>query len=216
MILGLKKAHFLRELVRETDWMVASSVRQSMRGNYCSRVGLISYGAIARHVRRLLRAYEHEVLVYDPYLPEEEAAAQDIRLVSLDELFQECHAVSLHAPLLKETEQLVRGRHFVSMRPDAIFINTSRGAIVHQEEMVGALRQRPDIGVFLDVVHPEPPPLDDSIRNLPNVWITPHIAGSMGHECARMGSYALEALKQYLDGCPSQYEVTEANMATQA
>ena len=187
-----------------------------MRGNFRSRIGLISYGSIARHVRELLRGFDLEVFVYDPFLPDEEAEHEEIRMVSLDELFQECHAVSLHAPWLPETENLVRGRHFASMRPDAVFINTARGAIVHQEEMTEALRKRPDISAFLDVLHPEPPAENEPLFNLPNVWVTPHIAGSMGHECGRMGMYAFESLQSYLVGQPSPCEVTKENFARMA
>lgn len=82
--------------------------------------------------------------------------------------------------------------------------------------MTAALIKRPDISAFLDVVHPEPPADDEPLRSLPNVWLTPHIAGSMGHERERMGMYALEAFKQYVAGDSSPLEVCEADMATMA
>ncbi len=215
IVLGLKKAHQLRDLVRQ-DWAAAAPFRRHLRGNYRSRVGLVSYGAIARLVRKLLRGFEHEVWVYDPFLSAEAAELEEVRLVGLDELFRSCHAVSLHTPWLKETENLIRGHHFASMLPDAVFINTARGAIVHQAEMTAVLQQRPDLTAVLDVTYPEPPAPDDPLLRLPNVWLTPHIAGSLGHECGRMGHYMLEAYQRFLANEPSRLEVHEAQMATMA
>ena len=95
--------------------------------------------------------------------------------------------VSLHTPWLKETEGFVTGTHIASLKPYATFINTSRGAVVREEELVAVLQQRPDLVVVLDVTCPEPPSPDSPLYSLPNVILTPHIAGSVGTECQRMG-----------------------------
>ena len=212
IILGLKHAHGLR--MREAaDWNRAEQMKGTMQGNFNSRVGLVSYGAISRLVRRLLRAFDLEIRVYDPFISPEEAEQEDIRLVELEDLFKDCHAVSLHAPLLEETQHLIRGHHLESMRKDAVFINTARGAIVHQTEMVEVLRRRSDLLAILDVVDPEPPAEGDPVLDLPNALVTPHIAGSMGHECGRMGAYMLGAYRDFLAGKPTSLEVTEADLA---
>ena len=211
IVLGMKQAHKLQQITRDS-WSAGAGIREHLRGNFRSRVGLISYGSIARHVRSLLRGYELEVWVYDPLLPEEVAAQEEVRLVDLETLFKQCHVVSLHAPLLKETTNLIRGHHLASMPANGVFINTARGAIVHQQEMTSLLRERTDLTAVLDVVHPEPMPDDDPLKSLPNAFITPHIAGSMGHECGRMGMYMLEAFKQLQAGIPSPLEVTLADL----
>jgi phosphoglycerate dehydrogenase-like enzyme len=212
IVLGLKHVQRLR--VRTLDeWHAASRHKDTMRGNYGSRVGLISYGVIARLTRQLLRAYDHEVWVYDPFLSDEEAASEELRPAGLEEIFRECHVVSLHTPLLDETRNLIRGHHFESMREDACFINTARGAIIHQAEMTEVLGRRTDLNAVLDVLHPEPPAADEPLLRMPNVWVTPHLAGSMGHECGRMGAYAFAAFKDFIAGSPSPFEVTEADMA---
>jgi len=211
ILLGLKQTTQLR--IRDTaQWKAAHPVKMNMRGNYRTRVGLISYGAIARLVRRNLRLFDHEVWVHDPFLTPEEADEENIRLVSLEELFRECMAVSLHAPLLEATRHLVRRHHLESMPANACFINTSRGAIVHEGEMVEALRERPDLTAIIDVLEEEPPVAGNPLFPLPNAWIYPHIAGSMGHECGRMGEYMLTACDDYLAGRASALEVTEADM----
>lgn len=215
IILGLKHAYGLR--AREVpDWRRAGPVKDTMQGNFRSRVGLVSYGAIARHVRRILRSFDLEVLVYDPFISAEEAQQEGIRLVELEDLFKECHAVSLHAPLLEETRKMIRGHHLESMQKDTVFINTARGSIVQQEEMVEVLKRRPDLLAILDVVDPEPPAEGDPVLDLPNALVTPHIAGSMGHECGRMGDYMLGAYHDFLAGKPTSLEVTEADLARMA
>lgn len=211
ILLGLKQTTRLR--IRDaTQWKAAHPVKMKMRGNYRTRVGLISYGAIARLVRRNLRLFDHEVWVYDPFLTREEADEEGIRLVSLEELFRGCMAVSLHAPLLEATRHLVRRHHLESMPVNACFINTARGAIVHEAEMAEALRERPDLTAIIDVLEEEPPVAANPLFTLPNAWIYPHIAGSMGHECGRMGEYMLTACDDYLAGRASALEVTEADM----
>lgn len=212
IILGLKQALPLR--IREARaWKAADPMKASMVGNFHSRVGLISYGSIARLVRRLLRNLQHEVLVWDPHLSVAEAEAEGVHLASLEDIFRYCHAVSLHTPLLKETIGLIRGEHFASMQPHAVFINTARGKLVRESEMVEVLRTRPDITAILDVLEEEPPLKESPLFGLPNAWVTPHIAGSMGHECQRMAVFIHEAFLSILAGEPSSLEVREADMS---
>jgi phosphoglycerate dehydrogenase-like enzyme len=211
IVLGLKQVSRLRVTSLE-GWKASGRHKDTMRGNYGGRVGLISYGTIARLTRRLLRPYDLEILVYDPFLSAEEAAREDLLPAGLEEIFRECHVVSLHTPLLDSTRNMIRGQHLASMREDACFINTARGAIVHQEEMTAVLAGRPDLTAILDVLHPEPPAADEPLLRLPNAWVTPHLAGSMGHECGRMGAYMFDAFKDFVAGRASPHEVREADM----
>ena len=86
--------------------------------------------------------------------------------------------ISLHGLLLPETEDIIQGTHLASMRRNAILINTSRGVLVREVEMVEVLGERPDLWAVLDVTHPEPPEPDSCLYDLPNVGLTPHISGS--------------------------------------
>ena len=95
------------------------------------------------------------------------------------------------------------------MKPYSTFINTSRGAVIRENEMIEVLRQRPDLWAVLDVTYPEPPPPDSPLYTLPNVLLTPHIAGSMGEECRRQGRYMIEELERYLAGQPLSWAVTK-------
>jgi phosphoglycerate dehydrogenase-like enzyme len=124
--------------------------------------------------------------------------------------------VSLHTPWLPETEGLIRGSHLASMKRGAAFVNTSRGAVVREAEMVSVLKDRPDITAVLDVTHPEPPEPDSLLYDLPNVVLTPHIAGSQGDECRRMGRLIVGELRRYVAGEPLEHEITRERAAMMA
>ncbi|KXU37685.1 hypothetical protein AXK11_00155 [Cephaloticoccus primus] len=184
---------------------------------YRSTIGLISYGAIARLVRERLRSYDLQVLVYDPFLSAADAAQDDMRKAdSLDELFATADAISLHTPHLPETEGLIRKPHLEAMRPGAFFLNTARGQIVDEAALIDVLQRRPDLSAVLDVTHPEPPAPDSPLHTLPNVILTPHLAGSIGPECQRMGQAMLDEFERYRDGQPLRWELTPARAAQMA
>ena len=169
-------------------------------GGYGSTVGLISLGMIGRLVCERLRPFDVRILAYDPFLSAAEAGAMNVELCPLDEVFRRSDVVSLHAPNLPETRGLITGAHLASMKPWSVFINTARGAIVREDEMAQALTQRPDLHAVLDVTIGENQEADSPLMRLPNVTRTPHIAGSQGLECRRMGRFMVDELDRYLRG----------------
>ncbi len=205
ILLNLKRTwHYVR-LAREQRTFPRE---RPMPGIYRSTVGLISYGNVGRLVRNYLRAHHVEVIVYDPYVSPAEAAREKITLVSLDELFVQADVVSVHTPLLPETHCLVTGEHFSRLRSGAAFINTARGAIVDEAALIAAARTRTDLQFVLDVATTEPPPADSPLYVLPNVLLTPHIAGSGGREYQRLGEAMVDELERYVSGRPLQCELT--------
>jgi len=185
-------------------------------GAYGSKIGLISLGMIGRLVRDRLRSFDLEVLAYDPFISPDEADRLGVELVSLDELFRRCDVVSLHAPWLQETEGLIHGRHFEQMKPRATFINTARGAIVREDELCAVLQRRPDLTAVLDVTWPEPPAQGSPLFTLPNVLLSPHIAGSRDRECRRMGRLMIEEFDRWNRGEPLRWAISEAQSLTLA
>jgi phosphoglycerate dehydrogenase-like enzyme len=182
-------------------------------GAYGSTVGLVSLGMVGRLVRERLRPFALNVVAYDPYVTSEEARVLGVDLISLEDLFASSEVVSLHAPWLPETEGMILGSHLASMKRNATLINTSRGAVVREAEMVEVLEERPDLWAVLDVTHPEPPEPDSRLYDLPNVVLTPHIAGSLGGECRRMGCLVVDELRRYVAGEPLEYEITRERAA---
>ena len=185
-------------------------------GAYHSTVAIISLGMIGRLVCKLLEPFDVNVIAYDPFVSADQARELGVRLCSLMDAFRTADAVSLHTPWLAETENLIQGDHFRSMKPDATFINTSRGAVVDESAMIEVLKDRPDITAVLDVTYPEPPGPGSALYALPNVILTPHIAGSMDTECRRMGRYAVEECGRHLAGKPLEWQVTREMAQTMA
>ncbi len=190
--------------------------REPVPGAYGTTVGIISLGMIGRRVVELLRPFDLRVLAYDPFVQEKDAARLGVTLQPLDRLFHECEVISLHTPWLKETEGMITGAHFRAMKPGATFINTARGAIVRETEMIQVLQERPDIFAVLDVTYPEPPVPGSPLYTLPNVALTPHIAGSMSGECRRMARFMIEELDRHLAGTPLRWQVTKSMAQTMA
>ncbi len=169
----------------------------TMPGICGSTVGLLSLGHTGRLVAERLRALDVRLLAYDPHVAPADTARLGVTLCSLDEIFSCADVVSCHTPLLPETTHLLRGAHFARMKPGATFINTARGAIVHEPELIAVLRARTDLCALLDVTDPEPPAPDSPLFTLPNVILTPHIAGSLGPECLRLGRMMVAEADRY-------------------
>ncbi|GGE49130.1 2-hydroxyacid dehydrogenase [Pullulanibacillus camelliae] len=181
-------------------------------GVYDKTVGIISLGMIGRRVCELLKPFDVNVIAYDPFISQEVAAELNVRLCSLEEIFRESDVVSLHTPWLEETEGMIKDALFESMKPNAVFINTARGAIVNEKEMVSVLQHRQDVLAILDVTYPEPPDIHSPLLTMENVILTPHIAGSEGDECHRLAGYMTEELLRYLKGVPLKWQITQENM----
>lgn len=187
--------------------------RASCAGAYGSKVGLISLGMIGRLVRERLRPFDLEVLAYDPFVTPEQATVLGIEMVPLDEIFKQCDVVSLHTPWLKETEGMIQGRHFELMKPHASFLNTARGAVVREAEMIEVLARRTDLTALLDVTYPEPPAKDSPLWTLPNVILTPHIAGSQDRECRRMGRLMIDEFDRWIRGEKLKWAISKEKAA---
>ena len=202
--------------MRYTDRAAAKKEVERFPGNYNVKVGIIGAGMIGRLVISKLKDYQLEVLVFDPFLPEEKAEALGVTKVSLERLFRECQVVSNHLANNEQTKGMLKGAHFDAMLPYATFLNTGRGAQVVEAELIHTLQSRPDLMAILDVTFPEPPEAGSPLYTLPNCILTPHIAGSLGNEVQRMGAYMVAEYENFTQGKPCQYEVTLEMLKTMA
>lgn len=176
-------------------------------GNRGKTVGIVGASRVGRLLIDFLRLHELHVILADPYLDKGEADAMGVGLVELDELFERSDVVSLHQPLLPETKGSIGGRQLAAMRDGAILINTARGGIVDHEALMEELGTG-RIGAVLDVTSPEPLAASSPLWDMPNVLITPHIAGSLGNEVERMTTMTLDEIERFVSGMPLQHAVT--------
>lgn len=160
-------------------------------------LGLIGLGRIGVLVARFSRALGLSVLAFDPYVSEEYAATHGVQLTSLEELLARADIVSLHLPLTSKTRGLMNARRFSLMKPSAWLINTARGALVVEKDLVAALKESKLGGAGLDVFENEPE-VSQELRRLPNVVLTPHVAGSTREAQAQVGLTIARQVLGYL------------------
>ena len=169
-------------------------------GNYGETVALLGYGAIARHLRGLLRNLNLKVLVVDPTVDSLDAASEGIELVGLERAFEDALLVSSHLPNFPSLQNVLGADLFRRMPEGATFLNTGRGQQVDEAGLIEVLRERADLTALLDVTHPEPPLPGSPLYNLPNVQLSSHIAGVVGNERRRLTDLIEAECKRYLQG----------------
>ena len=177
-------------------------------------VGLIGLGKIGTRLLGLLAGFPLKVIVHDPFLTAERAAALGVERVSLDAVFERALVISNHIPDLPETRGALTAGHFASMRDGATFINTGRGAQIVEADLAAVLTARPDLTALVDVTWPEPPPPDSPLWTLPNLIISPHIGGTIGDEVVRLADLALSEYEAWAAGRPLSQQVTAEVLAT--
>lgn len=216
IILSGKDFFVQSRLLAAEDRAAAQARHGGHIGNYRKKVGLIGCGMIGSLVAEMLKVYDLEVLAFDPFMSPEKAQKLGVTPCSLEELFATCSVVSNHLANNAQTQKMLTYKHFSAMLPYATFLNTGRGAQVVEEDLVRALTERPDLTAVLDVTHPEPSPAGHPFYSLPNCFMTPHIAGSLGGEVVRMAEYMVDEYEALTEGRPVRYEVTLKMLETMA
>ncbi|MFF1835264.1 hydroxyacid dehydrogenase [Streptomyces sp. NPDC058231] len=207
----LYAAHLYRGLRTRHDWLreLAGS------GNHRRTVGIVGASRIGRRVIELLRPFDLDVLLYDPYVDAVEAALLGVRPVELDELCAGSSVVSVHAPQLPETHHLIGAAQLSAMATGTTLINTARGSLIDEDALLPELRSG-RLHAVLDVTEPELPPPLSPLYDLPNVLLTPHVAGSLGNELHRMADHALDELERFAAGLPFADPVHAGSLRRQA
>lgn len=197
LITSLKNVFALNTHVHQGGWREASLIRH-VKDLYGINIGIIGAGHVGRHMLRLLQQFEVNRLLYDPTLSGEEATKLGATKVELTELLRRSDAVLVHAPLLPETHYMLGQHNLHLLKDGAIIINTARGALIDEEALYDELKTG-RILACLDVTDPEPPSPEHPLRSLPNVILTPHIAGVVNNGLYRLGGYVLAEAQQFIN-----------------
>ncbi|WP_427924393.1 hydroxyacid dehydrogenase [Streptomyces sp. cg40] len=209
-----KDAFGLRERFRD-ERVYPAPTDYAAVGNLGRRIGVIGASRVGRRVLELLRPFDLSVALHDPYVDDSEAAAMGAVPMSLEELLRTSDIVSLHAPDIPQTYRMLDRDRLALIRDGGVLINTSRGALIDPEaltdELVGGR-----ISAVLDVTDPEPLPAESPLYRLPNVFLTPHIAGSLGNELERLGRTVVDELARLASGLELAHEVRRADLVISA
>ncbi|MGW6274890.1 hydroxyacid dehydrogenase [Streptomyces sp. NPDC055060] len=204
----LERARAFRTSRRRDEWLGLSEGV----GNYGRTVGILSASMVGRRVIELLRPYDLNVLLHDPYVCDDEARALGVRPVGIEELFAGSDVVSVHTPLLPATRGLVGRGLIAALRHEAVLINTARGAVLDQDALTeAALAGR--VRAVLDVTDPEVLPPDHPLWECDHVTITPHLAGSQGNEWGRLADLAVAELARWAAGDGFAHAVRRERLA---
>ncbi|MCX4767385.1 hydroxyacid dehydrogenase [Streptomyces sp. NBC_01275] len=214
ILLSGKDAFGLRERFQAERVYPAATDHAGM-GNLGRRIGVIGASRVGRRVLELLRPFDFSVALYDPYVDESEAVALGVVHLGLEELLRTSDIVSLHAPDIPQTYRMLDRDRLALIRDGGVLINTSRGALIDPEALTDELASG-RISAVLDVTEPEPLPAESPLYRLPNVFLTPHIAGSLGNELERLGRTVVDELARLASGLQLAHEVRRADLVISA
>ena len=193
------------DALRRGEWR-GDLYRADLTGEELSEmtVGLIGYGEVGRRVVKLLKVFGCRILVSDPYV---QLSAEDLRdgviQTSLEQLLAESDIVSLHPRVTPETTKMINRNTLAQMKKGAYVINTSRGPLLDYDALYDALKSNHLRGAMLETFSIEPPPPDWPLLQLPNVTLTPHIAGASVKTVRYAAGLAAEEVRRYLAGEPA-------------
>ena len=191
---------------RERTGLRTHPLMGSDLGNYDKTVGIIGASRVGLKTIELLQHFDLQVLLYDPYLTTAQARSLGVELVGLDELMARSDVASLHAPALPSTRHMIDARRLALLRDGATFINTARGSLVDEVALTRELVSG-RIRAVIDVTDPDVLDPASPLYELPNVLLTPHIAGSVGAERERLGTLVVNEIERFVRGERLQHAV---------
>ena len=200
----LRQTALRDRLIRQGEWNIPGrSFRLAGK-----TVGVLGCGQIGRALIRKLAGFGlKEVLVYDPYLPEEVITALGARRCSFEEVLQQSDILSLHMPVTPSTAGMINADAFAQMKPTAILINTSRGGLIQEEALLDALEKGTILSAGLDTHCREPLPKDSPFFRLPNVVLTDHTAFCTEEGVRELKEKAAANIARVLSGNPPFYPI---------
>ncbi|MCS7206912.1 MAG: C-terminal binding protein [Dehalococcoidia bacterium] len=175
MLLALaRRLKALDQAVRENRWR--SVLEPPVPHFYGQTVGIVGLGRIGRAFARRARGFEFRIIAYDPYIPRSVFDEEGVEPVAFPDLLRQSDFVTIHTPLTPETRHMFNASTLRLMKPNAILVNTARGAVIDEKALIRALQERWIAGAALDVLEQEPPAPDNPLLQMDNVLLSPHAA----------------------------------------
>lgn len=200
------------EAARQGKWgpgLMAGTARLATR-----TVGILGFGRIGQEVARKIRPMVARVMVHDPFVPAGDVLERGCIPADLESMLEASHFVTINCPLTPETHHIIDAKALAKMKPTAWLINTARGEIVQEQDLVEALESGRIQGVALDVLTDEPPTPDSPLLRMPNVIVTPHVAWYSRHAVEDLQRLAAEQALRVLTGEPLQWVVNPGSRPT--
>jgi len=215
-LVGLRNAgaHFRRMIAHESPFTVPAEERSGPGYDKAElsgkRVGMVGFGHLARRLTDFLRPFNVRIETFDPYAPRVLAEAYGVVFAPLEKVLS-CDVVFVLAPLTPGTDGMIGAAELELLRPGSVFVNVGRGKVVDSDALIARLRYG-DVIACLDVFDPEPLPLDSPIADLPNVFLSPHIAGVTEESRRRFFTLMVDECLRHFDGIEPLAQLTTANV----
>lgn len=195
LILNLaRRIAFLDQKTKTGDWVRSTGTEL---GN--KTIGILGLGAIGKNLAKYARGFSMNVIAYDPYINEEYAKANNIKVATFDEVIEASDVISLHLPLNNETKHIINGACIDHMKPGVLIVNTSRGGLIDEVAACEALKSGKIGGLGLDAFEVEPPGASP-LFELDNVVSTPHTGAHTKEAIEKMADLAVDNLIDVLSG----------------
>lgn len=211
-ITGCKRIYTLS---RDTANGLWGENKENVKDFYDIKVGVVSAGFVGRHMIKLLHNFHVDILVYDPFLSAEQIRELGAEKRELNELLAESDVITVHAPSIPETEGMFNKDNIKLIRDGAVLVNTARGKLFDEEALIEELRKN-RFFACVDVTCEEPPKADNELRKLPNVILTPHIAGTVTNGLRRIALHVCEEADRLFEGERMRTEIDPKKLATMA
>ena len=199
MLAAARNIPQLHEAVSRGEWPRSEGMELAGK-----TLGIVGMGAIGKRLAVRAKAFEMDVMAYDPYFDEAFAAEHGIKRMELDDLLRAANVISLHVPLNDSTRHMIDAARIAEMQDGAIVINTARGGLIDEAAAAEAIRSGKLGGLGLDAFEQEPL-VDSPLKDLPHVIFTPHTGAHTGEAVAKMGMMSVENAIAVLKGEPCRF-----------
>ena len=192
----LKNIPLIHQETSIGNWPRTSIFSRELKGK---KIGLLGFGLIAKKVTNLAKIFNAHIIAYDPFVDQSIANEFDIKLVDINEIFKQAEVISIHLPLTEATKNLLNYEAFNKMLKQPIIINSSRGSIINEEDLLRAYDEKLISGFALDVYNTEPVQKKflKSIKNNTNCILSPHIAGVTIESNSRVSEFIANSVTQF-------------------
>jgi phosphoglycerate dehydrogenase-like enzyme len=207
-IYSMKNIEKLAEHTRNGGWDERNT---TVREIYDLKIGVVGAGNAGRHYIKLLRNFQVEILLYDPTLDEKQCREIGAEKADLETLMKLCDVVSIHAPSIPATRHMINADNLKLMKDRAVLINTARGSLIDEAALIKEL-ETGRISACIDVTDPEPPAADSALRKLPNILLTPHLAGNASTGKKRIGGVAVSEIALFTKQNRLEHEIFKNQM----
>ena len=194
----LKKNHIIKEQTLQGKWPRTSIVTKELKGKI---LGLIGFGDISKKVLNLVNVFDVSCIAYDPFITSTQMEVEKVKKVSFDEILNLADIISIHVPLNNETKYLFDRQAFIKMKKQPIIINSSRGGVINEKDLIDAYKNKYISGFALDVFENEPvnEAFYNNITNDMNCILTPHIAGVTAESNVRVSNFIIDKTNKFFE-----------------